>query len=294
MRIGLTGSSGLIGSALVPVLTSAGHEVVRFVRRPAEAANERFWDGRHLVPDAVAQLDAFVHLAGAGIGDKRWTSSYKRVVLESRVTGTAAVARAVAQAGTPVLLSASAVGFYGDTGDTVTDETGPVGDGFLADVCQQWERATAPADKAARVVHLRTGIVLTADGGALGKQLPIFKAGLGAPLGSGRQWLSWISLTDELAAISHLLTADIAGPVNLVSPAPVTNREFTKALGAALHRPTAPLGVPGAALRLALGGFAQEGVLVGQRLVPAVLDRSGFAFTHPDLRSALLACLDKR
>lgn len=291
MKIGITGASGLIGTALVPALRAAGHDVVRFVRHPAEAVDERRWDGSHLEPDALADLGAVVHLAGAGVGDKRWTASYKKEVLESRVAGTTAVARAVAAAGTPVLLSASAVGWYGDTGDRLTDESGPPGQGFLAEVCAQWEAATGPADRTARVAHLRTGIVLSARGGALAKQLPVFKAGLGAPLGSGRQWLSWIALQDEVAAIVHLLTADVAGPVNLVAPAPVTNREFTKALGKALHRPTAPVAVPGVALRALLGQFAEEGVLIGQRLAPRVLQDSGFAFAHPDLGPALAAAL---
>ncbi len=208
------------------------------------------------------------------------------MILGSRVDGTSAVAQALAQ-GRPdaVLLSASAVGWYGDTGDRLTDETGPTGQGFLAEVCRQWEGATAPAQEAGvRVVHLRTGIVLSSEGGALATQLPIFKIGAGAPLGSGRQWVPWISLQDEVAAIVHLLTADVRGPVNLVAPEPVTNRAFTKALGAALHRPTLPIAVPGFVLKAALGGFAEEGVLAGQRLAPAVLQRSGFAFPHRDRR----------
>ena len=291
MRVGVTGASGLIGSALVPSLRAEGHDVVRFVRRPDGALDARHWDGERLAPDAVADLGAVVHLAGAGVGDRRWTTSYKRQVLDSRVRGTAAVANAVAAGGTPVLLSASAVGWYGDTGDTLTDENGRHGRGYLAEVCRAWEAGTAPADTRARVVHLRTGIVLSGRGGALRKQLPLFKAGLGAPLGSGRQWLSWISLHDEVAAIRHLLTADVVGPVNLVAPAPVTNRDFTRALGKAVHRPTVPVPVPGFALRLALGQFAEDGVLIGQRLAPRVLDRSGFTFAHPDLRSALEAGL---
>lgn len=294
MKIGITGATGLIGSALAPALRTEGHEVVRFLRSPVSAVNDRRWDGVHLAPEAVADLDAVVHLAGAGVGDKRWTSSYKKLVLDSRVNGTAAVAQAVATAGTPVLLSASAVGWYGDTGDTLTDESGTRGRGFLADVCSAWEAATAPADGKARVVHLRTGIVLSARGGALHKQLPIFKAGLGAPLGTGKQWLSWISLADEVAAISHLLTADTAGPVNLVGPAPVTNKDFTKELGKVLHRPTAPIAVPGFVLKGVLGQFADEGVLTGQRLAPSVLTASGFTFAHPDLRSALEAGLDEK
>ena len=291
MKIGITGSTGLIGSALLPALRAAGHEPLSYVRRPATAPGERQWSGTDLAPDAVADLDAVVHLAGAGVGDKRWTAAYKKQILDSRLLGTQAVARAVAAAGVPTLLSASAIGYYGDTGDVPTDETGRLGAGFLAEVCAEWEGATAAADRSARVVHLRTGIVLSAAGGALRKQLPIFKAGLGAPLGTGRQWLSWISLADEVAAIEHLLTADVSGPVNLVAPTPVTNRDFTKALGKAVHRPTLPVAVPGFVLRAALGTFAEEGVLTGQRLSPAVLSKSGFTFRHPDLASGLEAGL---
>lgn len=291
MKIGITGSTGLIGSALLQALQSAGHTPIAFVRRAPTGTAERQWSGTALAADAVGDLDAMVHLAGAGVGDKRWTSTYKAEVLDSRVRGTSAVASAVAAAGIPTLLSASAVGWYGDTGDRLTDETGPTGQGFLADVCRQWEAATAPADATARVVHLRTGIVLSARGGALAKQLPIFKACAGAPLGSGRQWLSWISLDDEVAAILHLLTADVRGPVNLVGPDPVTNRAFTKALGKAVHRPTLPVSVPGFVLRGALGQFADEGVLTGQRLVPKALTDSGFAFRHATVTSALEAGL---
>lgn len=295
MRIGITGASGFIGTALVPALRRNGHEVVRFVRGAATGPDERPWDParRALDPAHVADLDAVVHLAGAGVADKRWTAQRKQVVLASRVDGTTAVAQALATAGGPaVLLSGSAVGWYGDTGDRLTDESGSAGQGFLADVCRQWEAATAPAQAAGiRVAHLRTGIVLSGKGGALGPQLPVFKLGLGAPLGSGRQWVPWISLQDEVAAILHLLTADVAGPVNLVGPAPVTNQQFTKALGRALHRPTLPVKVPGFALRALLGPFADEGVLVGQRLVPKVLQDSGFRFAHADVDSALNAGL---
>ena len=299
MKIAVTGASGLIGKPLVLALRADGHEVVRFVRTPASAVDERRWDpaSRRLEPEAVADLDAVVHLAGAGVGDKRWTASYKKIVLDSRVDGTTALAGAIAAAraaggGPAVLLSGSAIGYYGDTGDRVTDESGPLGRGFLADVCHQWETATAPAEAAGvRVAHLRTGIVLSGKGGALAKQVPLFKALLGAPLGNGRQWQSWISLQDEVAAIGHLLTVDVHGPVNLVGPAPVTNRDFTKALGRAVHRPTAPIGVPAPLLRAILGGFADEGVLAGQRLVPEVLASSGFAFAHRDLPSALAASL---
>lgn len=266
------------------------------MRGRADAADERGWDPatRQLDPQAVADLDAVIHLAGAGVADKRWTPARKKLILDSRVDGTTAVATALAEAhgaagqGRRVLLSASGIGWYGDTGDRVTDESGPSGQGFLAEVCRQWEASTAPAEAAGiRVAHLRTGIVLSSSGGALGKQLPIFKLGAGAPLGSGRQWNSWISLRDQIAAITHLLTADVAGPVNLVGPAPVTNRAFTKALGKALHRPTLPVPVPGFALKAALGEFADEGVLIGQRLLPQVLQRSDFSFADGDLAGAL-------
>ena len=295
MRIGITGASGLIGSSLVPDLRSHGHEVVRFVRGRASGADERPWDPdrRELDPAHLADLDAVVHLAGAGVGDKRWTDTRKAVVLDSRVDGTTAVAEAMAAAGGPtVLLSASAIGYYGDTGDRLTDETGPTGEGFLAEVCRQWEAATKPAEAAGiRVAHLRTGIVLSSEGGIVGRQLLLYKVGLGAPLGSGRQWTSWISLRDEVAAIRHLLTAEVAGPVNLVGPAPVTNRDFTKAMGRALHRPTLPIAVPGFVLKAAVGQFADEGILIGQRLVPKVLQDSGFGFADTDVDSALRASL---
>jgi uncharacterized protein (TIGR01777 family) len=294
MRVAVTGASGLIGSALVPHLRSEGHEVVRFVRGAAKAADERPWNPstRTLDPALLDDVDAVVHLAGAGVADKRWTPAYKEVILRSRVDGTTAVADAIAASGHPqVLLSASAVGWYGDTGDRVTDETGPTGEGFLAEVCREWEAATQPAAGTARVAHLRTGYVLAKDALGLGKQVRVAKLGLGAPLGSGRQWTSWITLYDEVRAIAHLLAADVAGPVNLVSLNPVTNLELTKAINRAVHRPTFPVPVPGFALRTGLGPFAAEGVLIGQRLVPAVLERSGFPFTHTDLDAALAAVL---
>ena len=295
MRIGITGASGLIGTALVPELRSHGHEVVRFVRGASAGRDERPWDPdrRELDPGSLADLDAVIHLAGAGVGDKRWTASRKKVVLDSRVDGTTAVAQAMAAAQGPrVLLSASAIGFYGDTGDRLTDESGPSGEGFLAEVVRQWEDATSPAEAAGiRVAHLRTGIVLSGRAGIVGRQLLLFKLGIGAPLGSGRQWVSWISLRDEVAAIRHLLTAEVAGPVNLVGPAPVTNRDFTKALGRAVHRPTLPIAVPGFLLRAAVGGFAEEAVLMGQRLEPKALEGSGFRFQDNDVDSALQASL---
>jgi len=295
MKIGITGASGLIGTRLGRTLREDGHEVVRFVRRPPRGPDERAWDpsARRLEPSAVADLDAVVHLAGAGVADERWTSARKQVVLGSRVDGTTTVATAMAAAQGPrVLLSSSAIGFYGDTGDRLTDETGPSGEGFLAHVCREWEAATAPAEAAGvRVAHLRTGVVLSGEGGILGKTRPLFRAGLGAPLGTGRQWLSWIGLHDTVAAMQHLLTADVAGPVNLVGPAPVTNREFTQAFGRALRRPTLPVPVPALALKIAVGPAAEEVVLTGQRLAPAVLQRTGFGFAHGDIDTALRAAL---
>jgi hypothetical protein len=294
MRVAVTGASGLIGSALVAHLRDEGHEVVRFVRGRAAEPDQRPWDPatRTLDPALLDDVDGVVHLAGAGVADKRWTTSYKDTILRSRVDGTTAVAQAVASSGHPtVLLSASAVGWYGDTGDRVTDENGPTGEGFLADVCRKWEGATAPAERACRVAHLRTGYVLAKDALGLRKQVRVARLGLGAPLGSGRQWTSWITLHDEVRAITHLLVADVAGPVNLVAPAPVTNREMTRAISRAVHRPTFPVPVPGIALKTALGPFAAEGVLIGQRLEPAVLQRSGFTFAHAQLDDALASVL---
>lgn len=294
MKVVVTGSTGLIGSALVRSLVADGHEVLRLVRREPRAADERRWDpsSGDLDPTVMDAADAVVHLAGAGIGDHRWTDDYKQTVLRSRVDGTTTIATAIARATDPpkVLLSASAVGFYGETGDDAVDESASSGTGFLADVVCQWEAATTPAETAGiRVVHLRSGVVLSADGGALGKVLPLFKLGLGGRLGSGRQWMSWIAIADHITALRFLLDrADLSGAINVTSPEPVRNRDYTKAIGRALHRPALAV-VPAPALRAALGGFADEGVLVSQRVVPTRLEDAGFPFTYADIDSALTA-----
>jgi uncharacterized protein (TIGR01777 family) len=292
MKIVLSGGSGLIGTALLRALQQSGHEVVRLVRHEPSSPGEVRWDPMNgqLAAADLAGVEAAIHLSGAGVGSRRWTNSYKQTLLESRVKSTTLLAETLAKLSPQpkVLLSASAVGFYGDTGDEVQDESGPRGEGFLADLVVAWEASTAAAETAGiRVVHVRSGIVLSRHGGSLKLQLPLFKAGLGGRLGSGRQWLSWISIADEVAAIQFLLTADqISGPVNLVAPHPVTNREFTKTLGAALHRPTFAA-APAFALRIALDGFADDGLLIGQRLTPRVLTDAGFTFTQPELPAAL-------
>jgi uncharacterized protein (TIGR01777 family) len=296
VQVVVTGASGLIGSALVKSLTADGHEVIRLVRREPRAADERQWNpAGELDPSVMDAADAVVHLAGAGIGDKRWTEDYKQTVLRSRVDGTTTIATAIARSTDPpkVLLSGSAVGFYGDTGEDSVDESASSGSGFLTDVVRQWEEATAAAESAdVRVVHARSGVVLSADGGALGKVLPLFKLGLGGRLGSGRQWMSWIAIADHITALRFLLDrTDIAGPVNVTAPEPVRNRDYTKAIGRAVRRPALAV-VPATALRVALGGFADEGVLVSQRVVPARLEDAGFPFTYTDIDSALRAIVD--
>lgn len=296
MRILVTGSHGLIGSALVPALARAGHDVVPVVRGPA-GPGEITWEPALGVLDAsqLERIDGAVHLAGEGIADKRWTSAQKQRILESRTASTDLLARRLAEVRPSVLVSGSAVGFYGDRGDEMVDESSPPGTGFLADVCRQWEAATAPAEQAGiRVVHARTGIVLSTDGGALKKQLGLFKSGLGGKLGTGRQYQSWISIDDEVGAIVHALTTpSLAGPVNLTAPHPVTNAELTEILGLVLHRPTL-VSAPSLGLSLALGKeLAAEMLLAGQRVMPRKLESSGYSFQHPELEKALRAILGK-
>lgn len=295
MKIAVTGSSGLIGSHLVAELRREGHDVLSLVRRPVRQPGEVQWDpaaGR-LDPTDLTGIDAAVNLAGPGIGDHRWTADYRRQVRDARVRATSLLSNVLAELDPlpGVLLSGSAVGFYGDRGDQAVTETDPAGGGFLAEVCVEWERATTAAkDAGIRVCTLRSGVVLSRAGGALAKQLPLFRLGLGGPLGSGRQYQSWISLTDEIAAIRHLLTADVAGPVNLTAPNPLRQKDFARALGTATRRP-AVFPAPGFAVKLALGDFATEGVLAGQKVLPQVLAASGFSFRTPEIHGALADAL---
>lgn len=299
MTIIVTGSSGLLGSALTAALRADGVRVVSLVRQEPQSADEAFWDPARgiLDPSALAGAAAVVHLAGAGIGDRRWNDDVRREVVRSRVEGTRTLVRALTGLGEnrpAALLAGSAVGFYGDTGDREVDETSPPGEGFLArEVVVPWEAETVPAEEAGtRVALLRTGLVLSADGGMLARILPIFRLGLGAPLGSGEQYWSWIAIDDWVSAVRRVLDdPGLVGPVNLTAPEPVTNAEFTRALGQALSRPVMPVAVPAFALRAALGEFAREGVLTGQRVVPRRLLEAGHTFRHIRLGDALAAVL---
>ena len=292
MRILISGASGLIGRALAERLRSVGDTVQTLVRRrPKESESEIAWD-----PDAgvldfsrLDGLDAVVHLAGKPI-DSRWTEATKKAIRDSRVRGTKMLAEAVSQLPTraKVFISASAVGFYGSRGDEPLDETSAPGKGFLADVCRQWEEAAAPARGAGvRTVQLRSGLVLSRKGGMLARVLAPFKMGAGGVVGTGRQWISWISLADATAAIQYAIgAAELSGPVNLTAPQPVCNAEFTRTLGKVLGRPTlVPL--PAFAVKLLLGEMGDELLLAGQKVLPRKLLAAGFHFAHPDLESAL-------
>lgn len=289
MRIAIAGSSGLIGTALVEHLRGQGHEVLRLVRRPSKSVSEITWNPANGDIDlfSLKGVEVFINLAGAGVGDKRWSKKYKAEILNSRIQSTNAMAMAAVQIKPKVLINASAIGFYGDTGAREVSESDPSGTGFLADVVKQWEAATSPAELAGiRVVKIRTGLVVAPNGGAWARLLPLFKLGLGGKLGSGKQYWSFISLRDQIAAIDFLMNnPNISGPVNLTAPNPATNLEVTKAMSKVLRRP-ALLPVPAIALKIALGEFSQE-VLGSIRVIPKVLMSAGFEFKDPDIVSSI-------
>lgn len=297
MRILISGANGLIGTALQSELHRRGHAVVRLTRGSA-GPDAVHWDpmAGEIDTAGLEGVQAVVHLAGESIAESRWTDEQKARILESRTRGTTLLAEAVVGMASPpsVVLSGSAIGYYGDRGDEVLTEASAPGTDFLADVCVRWEAAAQLFGAAGiRTCTLRTGIVLDADGGALAKQLLPFKLGVGGRLGSGRQWQSWITLEDEVGAICHLLDADVEGPVNLTAPNPVTNQEFTSTLGGVLHRPTL-LPIPTFAPALLYGRELVESLLlVSQRVQPSALLDSGYVFAHPTLEPALRAVLDR-
>jgi uncharacterized protein (TIGR01777 family) len=290
-RIAVTGASGLIGSALVGYLKSEGHTVQRLVRRATVAPDEIRWDPKkgYVDIDALRGVDAVIHLAGVGVGDKRWTKRYRSEILNSRLLGTTAIANAVAEVKPQVFISASAIGWYGDSGNRAVIESDSVGNDFLAAVCREWEGAADLAGEV-RTVKLRTGLVLDPTGGALGRMLPLFRFGLGGKLGSGKQWWSWITLHDVVRAIVFCLEKKISGPVNLTSPNPVTNQEFTSALARAMKRP-ALFPAPAIALKIALGGFSSE-VLGSKKVMPSALTEAGFKWDYPHISPALQALVE--
>ena len=294
MKVLISGSSGLVGGALLRKLESSGNQIGRLVRNASTVrAPDVLWHpGELLDPEPVSGFDAVVHLAGRNLAG-RWNREMKREIRESRLLGTATISRAVSAAfrasGRPsVLVSVSAIGYYGNRGSELLTESSAAGTGFLAELCREWEAAASPAAEAGvRLVLPRLGVVLSRTGGAMGRILPIFRLGLGGRLGSGRQYWSWITLEDAVAAIEFAITSPaLTGPLNLVAPNPVTNAEFTAALGRALRRP-AIFPVPAFALRLALGEMADEALLASQRVQPEKLLKSGFRFAHPQLEEAL-------
>ncbi len=294
MEVVLAGASGLIGAALRDALRADGHRVKLLVRHETSAADTDSWDpAAGLVdPDFLASADAVVCLSGVSVG-KRWTESYKQRIVQSRVDSVGTLARSLQQYGGPrTLVCASAVGYYGDTGDRIVEEDAPAGSSFLAGVCRKWEAAADPArDAGVRVAHLRTGLVLAEDSDLMRRLKPLVLLGVAGRLGSGRQYFPWITLLDEIRAITFVLTHDLAGPVNLTAPAPVTNAEFTKAIGRVLHRPTV-FPAPAFGVRLLLGEFAAE-VLGGQRAVPAALTAAGFEFEHTEVEAGLRWALNR-
>jgi len=301
VKIAVSGASGLIGGALLPALRADGHDVLVMVRRTPRTSDEHRWDPQHrrIDPGLLADVDAVINLGGTPIRPRPFTAGYKEQLLRSRVDATTTISEALATAAAAdrsrprVLLSASAVGYYGDTGSRTVTEEDPAGSDFLAQVCAQWEAATAPAEEAGvRVVRMRTGLVLDRKAMLMQVLGTVFRLGLGGRIGSGRQYWPWISLADEVGAMRHLLTADVSGGVNLTGPEPASNAEFTRELARQVRRPAA-LPVPAFAVRLGLGEFGRSSVLAGQRAIPARLQESGYRFTHPDLASALAAATSR-
>ena len=290
-KIAVTGASGLIGSALCAQLKSDGHQVIKIVRRAARVADEVSWNPLKGEIDlaGLEGADAVFHLAGAGVGDKRWSAAYRSEILNSRLLSTTTIANACEQIQPEVFISASAIGYYGETGDRSVTEADRGGEDFLSIVCREWELVANQAPSV-RTVKLRTGLVLDPTGGALGRMLPIFKFGLGGKLGSGKQWWSWITLHDQIRAMIFLMNSKIEGPVNITSPNPVTNQQFTAALARALKRP-AFFPAPAFALRAALGGFSTE-ILGSKKVMPKVLLDNDFEFDYPHLLAALTELVD--
>ena len=287
-KVAVTGSSGLIGAAVVAQLQSDGYKVLKIVRRPPRAADEVSWDPKKGEIDlkSLEGVDAVFHLAGAGVGDKRWTAAYRSQILNSRLLGTTTIANACEQLQPEVFISASAIGYYGETGNREVTEVDRGGDDFLSIVCREWE-LVANLAPSVRTIKLRTGLVLDPTGGALGRMIPLFKFGIGGKLGSGKQWWSWITLHDQVRAMIFLMQSEIEGAVNITSPNPVTNKEFTAALAHALKRP-AFFPAPAIALRAVLGGFSSE-ILGSKKVMPKVLLDNGFKFEYPFVSNALTA-----
>jgi len=290
-KIAVTGASGLIGSALVAQLKNDGYQVLKIVRRPVRTADEVTWNPvkGEIDLQSLDGVDAVFHLAGAGVGDKRWSASYRSEILNSRLLGTTTIATACEQLQPAVFISASAIGYYGETGNRSVTEAERGGDDFLSVVCREWE-SVANLAPSIRTIKLRTGLVLDPTGGALGRMIPLFKFGLGGKLGSGKQWWSWITLHDQIRAMIFLMNSKIEGAVNLTSPNPVTNQEFTAALAIALKRP-AIFPAPAFALRAVLGGFSTE-VLGSKKVIPKVLMDNKFEFDYPHVSSALTALVE--